>query len=271
MKNIALGRYLPLDSMIHRLDPRIKIMSMIFLMIAVFMVGGNNPFVAYGVLLVVLLGSILLAKLTIGYVIKAMKPMVFMLVFLTIINIFAYKTGHVLVTIGSFKIYSDAIVNTLFIVFRLMLMIMITTLLTASTAPLDLTLGIEDLLKPFKKMGVPSHEIAMMISIALRFIPTLIEDTQRIMNAQASRGVDFQEGKLKEKIVGIVSLIIPLFVSAYHRAEDLADAMEARGYHPGNPRTRYKQLKINKVDILVLTFSIAMCFVVYFVGHVIVI
>src|SRR5690554_2941355 len=271
MRNIALGRYLPLDSFIHKLDPRIKILSMIFFMVSVFLVGGDQPFLAYGVLFVVLLVSILSAKLTIGYVLKAMKPMIFMMVFLTIINVFAYRTGTVLLSIGSFKLYSDAIINTLFIVFRLMMMIMITTLLTATTAPLDLTLGIEDLLSPFKKIGVPSHEIAMMISIALRFIPTLIEDTERIMNAQASRGVDFDEGKLKEKIVGIVSLIIPLFVSAYHRAEDLADAMEARGYYPGKKRTRYKQLKIKLNDILVLGFSIAMCFIVFYVGRVFVI
>lgn len=268
MKNIALGRYLPLDSPIHRLDPRFKILSMIFLMISVFMVGGNNPFLAYAVLFAVLTIAILMAKLTITYVIKSMKPMMFMMIFLTIINVFAYKSGTVLVQIGSFKIYSEAIINTLFIIFRLMLMVMITTLLTATTAPLDLTLGIEDLLSPFKKIGVPSHEIAMMISIALRFIPTLIEDTQRIMDAQASRGVDFQEGKIKEKIVGIVSLIIPLFVSAYHRAIDLADAMEARGYYPGKERTRYKQLKVRFVDILTLSISIAMCFVIHFVSRI---
>ncbi len=271
MKNIALGRYLPLDSFIHNLDPRIKIMSMIFFMVSVFLVGGSNPFLAYALLSTILLIAILSAKLTISYVIKAMKPMIFMIVFLSIINVFAYRTGTVLVSIGSFNIYSDALVNTLFIIFRLILMIMITTLLTATTAPLDLTLGIEDLLSPFKKIGVPSHEIAMMISIALRFIPTLIEDTQRIMNAQASRGVDFEEGKLKEKIVGIVSLIIPLFISAYHRAEDLADAMEARGYSPGNERTRYKQLKIRFNDIVVLIFSFSLCFITFYVSRVLVI
>lgn len=264
MKNITLGRYLPLDSPIHKLDPRIKIMSMIFLMVSVFLVGGSSPFIAYGVLLIVMLLITLMAKLTITYVIKTMKPMIFMMVFLSVINIFAYKTGTLLVDIGFIKIYSDALLNTLFIILRLMIMIMITTILTATTAPLDLTLGIEDLLKPFKVIGVPSHEIAMMISIALRFIPTLIEDTQRIMNAQSSRGVDFQEGSLKEKVVGIASLIVPLFMSAYNRAEDLADAMEARGYYPGKERTRFKQLKVRLNDYIALTFSLGMCFVVFF-------
>ena len=264
MKNVALGRYLPLDSFVHKLDPRIKIMSMIFLMTSVFLVGGEHPFYAYGLIFAILIIASLASKLTIMYLVKAMKPMMFMIIFLSFINIFAYRTGTVLLSLGKFNIYSDAIYNTLFIVFRLMMMIIITTLLTATTAPLDLTLGIEDLLSPFKKLGVPAHEIAMMISIALRFIPTLIEDTQRIMNAQSSRGVDFDEGKLKEKVTGIISLIIPLFVSAYHRAEDLADAMEARGYSPGKERTRYKQLKIKFSDILVLIFSIFLIFVVIY-------
>lgn len=271
MKNITLGRYLPLDSKIHNLDPRFKILTMIGLMVAVFMVGGPNAFVAYGILFAVLVVGVLNAKLTLRYVVKSMKPMMFMLIFLAVINIFSHKTGHVILSLGSFKIYSDAISKTLFIVFRLMLMVMITTLLTATTKPLDLTLGIEDLLKPFKRIGMPAHEIAMMISIALRFIPTLIEDTQRIMNAQASRGVDFEEGKLMEKISGIVSLIIPLFLQAFHRAEDLAYAMEARGYYPGKVRTRYKQLKIRGIDITLFVMSLVLCVVIYYVGRILVI
>jgi energy-coupling factor transport system permease protein len=133
------------------------------------------------------------------------------------------------------------------------LMIMITTSLTATTKPLDLTLAIEDLLAPMKRFGVPAHEIAMMISIALRFIPTLIEETERIMKAQASRGVDLKEGKFKEKIMAILSLIVPLFVSSFQRAEDLADAMEARGYVPSAKRTRYKQLKRTLKDYVMIT------------------
>ena len=135
-------------------------------------------------------------------------------------------------------------------------MIMITTVLTVTTKPLDLTLGIEYLLKPFKKIGVPSHEIAMMISIALRFIPTIIEETMRIMNSQKSRGVDFEEGKLKEKIMAIVSLIVPLFSVAFQRADDLANAMEARGYNPSGTRTRYKQLKYEMRDVILIAGAI---------------
>lgn len=253
MNNIALGRYIPLNSKIHKIDPRIKIVSMVFLMIAVFNV---NTWQGHAFMYLVMIIAILTSKLTFKFILKSMKPMAFMLVFLSILNIFAIREGVPLIDIYGFKIYSEALIRTAFIVSRLVLMIMVTTLLTATTAPLDLTLGIEDLLKPFQKIGVPAHEIAMMISIALRFIPTLIEDTQKIMNAQASRGVDLQEGKLFEKINGVVSMIIPLFVLSYHRAEDLADAMEARGYFPGKVRTRYKQLSIKSSDILFLILTI---------------
>ena len=175
-----------------------------------------------------------------------------MLVFLTIINALVLRTGFLLIDVLGFRLYSDALYQTLYIVVRLMLMIMVTTLLTATTKPLDLTLAIEDLFSPFKRFGFPAHEIAMMISIALRFIPTLIEETERIMKAQASRGVDLKEGSLKEKIMAVLSLIVPLFVSSFQRAEELADAMEARGYVPSLPRTRYKQLTHGRPDYLMM-------------------
>ena len=254
MKNFALGQYLPLDSWIHKLDPRIKIVSMLLLMVAVFMAS----FKAYVLLAVFLILAVISAKLNFKFIMRSMKPMLFMLVFLFIINILVIRTGTVLFSFWKITIYSDAIVQTIFILGRLVFMIMITTLLTATTAPLDLTLGLEDLLSPFRKIGVPSHVIAMMISIVLRFIPTLVEDTQRIMQAQASRGVDLEEGSIKEKIQGIISMILPLFVSAFQRAEDLADAMEARGYYPGKVRTRYKQLKIQSMDYVALGISVAM-------------
>ncbi|MDF9825136.1 energy-coupling factor transport system permease protein [Breznakia sp. PF5-3] len=255
MGDMVLGRYLPLDSILHRMDPRAKIICMLFLLIAIFIPAGYLGYVILGGLVISL---ILLSKLKITYILKAVKPMMFMLVFLLIINILVIKSGNLLLSLGWFEVYDDAIFQTLFIVVRLALMISITTLLTATTKPLDLTLGIEDLLTPFKRIGVPAHIIAMMISIALRFIPTLIEETQRIMKAQASRGVDFEEGKFTEKIRGILSLIVPLFISAFQRAEDLAYAMEARGYAPDEERTRYKQLKLTGMDIM----SMLLCFAV---------
>ena len=191
MNNIALGRYMPLDSVIHHLDPRAKIMVLLFLMIAVFIPAGAIGYVVIAAFIVV---ALFLSKLQISYALRAMKPMIWMMIFLLVINTLVIKTGTPWIQWGWFSVYSDAIYQTLYIVVRLMFMIILTTILTATTKPLDLTLGIERLLKPFEKIGLPAHIIAMMISIALRFIPTLIEETQRIMNAQASRGVDFENG-----------------------------------------------------------------------------
>lgn len=262
MNNIALGKYIPLDSLIHKMDPRAKIGAMLLMMIAIFLPAGYIGYLIIGI--AVLLVS-QLAKLKLSFLWRAMKPMIFMLSFLLIINLLVVREGDVLFSIFGWDIYTKAITQTLYIVIRLALMIMITTILTASTKPLELTLGIEDLLKPFKVIGVPAHEIAMMISIALRFIPTLIEETQRIMKAQASRGVDMEDGKLVEKIRAILSLIVPLFVSAFQRAEDLAYAMEARGYIPNRPRTRYKQLKMYTKDYILLCFSLT---ILLFMGYI---
>ena len=249
MNNIALGRYLPLNSIIHNMDPRYKLMSMLILMVTIFLPSGYIGYVIIGAFVLL---ALLLAKLNFTMIFKAMKPMLFMLVFLTFVNALVLRTGYVLIDVFGFKIYSDAIFRTLYITVRLLLMIMVTTILTASTKPLDLTLAIEDLLSPFKRFGFPAHEIAMMISIALRFIPTLIDETNRIMKAQASRGVDLKEGSFKEKIVAILSLIVPLFVSSFQRAEELADAMDARGYVPSATRTRYKQLVHGLKDFIML-------------------
>ena len=245
MNNIALGRYLPLNSVVDKMDPRAKILIMLLLMIAIFIPAG---FWGYLLIFAFIWIALKLSKLTIGFALRSMKPMLFMMVFLLVINVFAIKTGVPLVQWGWFSIYSDAISQTVYIIVRLLLMVIITTILTATTKPLDLTLGIEKLLKPFEVIGVPAHISAMMISIALRFIPTLIEETQRIMNAQASRGVDLENGTLKEKIMAVLALIVPLFVSAFDRADQLANAMEARGYDPQRERTRYKVLQMTGID-----------------------
>lgn len=252
MNNIALGRYMPLNSVVHKMDPRSKILIMLLLMISIFVPAGVLGYVIIAAFVALCL---ILSKLSIGYAFRSMKPMIWMMVFLFVINCFALRTGTPLLSIGPITIWSGAVNQTLYIVVRLMMMIVITTVLTATTKPLDLTLGIEKLLKPFEKVGMPAHIIAMMISIALRFIPTLIEETQRIMNAQASRGVDLENGSLKEKIMAILSLIVPLFVSAFDRADQLANAMEARGYDPNKERTRYKVLKMTSYDYFGLILS----------------
>lgn len=257
MGNITFGKYIPLDSFIHRLDPRNKFISLIILLIAVFF---DIGFIGYGIMAILVLLCIFLSKLKISYILRAFKPMLFMMAFLLVFNIFTFRDGTVLFSIGKFDIYSGGIIQSLYIVTRLLLIISLTTILTASTKPLELTLGLEKLLNPFRKFGFPSHEVSMMISIALRFIPTLLEETQRIMKAQASRGVDFAEGDMKEKIKSIVSLIVPLFLSAFSRAEELANAMESRGYNPAGKRTKYKVLKWTIKDTLSLIIVMIVAF-----------
>ena len=255
MGNITLGRYIPLDSPIHKMDPRAKIVAMLLMLVAIFLPAG---WIGYAVLFLAVSFVIIIAKLSFSFIWRAMRPMLFMLVFLFIINSFLLKTGNPLFTVGPFTLYSDAVFQTLYIAVRLLLMVMITTCLTATTKPLDMTMGIEDLLKPLIRIHVPAHEIAMLISIALRFIPDLIDETVRIMKAQESRGVDLKEGKIRERIGAILSLIVPLFVSAFQRAEDLANAMEARGYAPGEERTRYKVLKMEGRDYVLLVCAAAL-------------
>ncbi|MGM9960571.1 MAG: energy-coupling factor transporter transmembrane component T family protein [Allobaculum sp.] len=265
MNNIALGRYIPMNSVINKMDPRSKILILLVMMIAIFLPAG---FWGYLPIVLFIVAALYFSKLKLSYAMRALKPMMWMLIFLLVINVLVIHTGTLLVSWGWFKIYSDALSQTAYIIIRLTLMIILCTVLTATTKPLDLTLGIEKLLKPFEKIGLPAHVIAMMISIALRFIPTLIDETNRIMNAQASRGVDMQNGTLMEKIRAILSLIVPLFVSAFDRADQLADAMEARGYDPSATRTRYKVLKMGRTDyiamalaLVVLLCDIVLCFI----------
>lgn len=249
MHNITLGQYVPLDSFFHKLDPRCKICAMIAFLVAIFIDAG---WIGYGILALIAIVSVLIAKLSFSFIIKALKPSFVMLIFLLIVNCLTLRTGNVLFSIFGFGIYDQAIIQTLYITVRLLLMLIVTTLLTATTKPMDLTLGIEDLLSPLEKIKVPTHDIAMMISLALRFIPTLLNEADRIMKAQASRGVDLENGNIKEKVQAILSLIVPLFVSCFSRADELADAMEARGYVVGSKRVRYKQLKFTYRDVIVL-------------------
>ena len=254
MNNLVFGKYIPIDSLMHRLDPRAKLIGLFLMIAAVFIPKSWWVFLVIALLLAV---ALLLAKIGIKMIVQSFKPMIMMMIFLLVINSLTIKTGDVMFTIGTFAVYKDAIFNTLFVITRLLLMISITTLLTATTNPLDLTLGIEWLLKPLEVIHFPAHEVAMMVSIALRFIPTIIEETMRIMNAQKSRGVDFENGKLAEKISAILSLIVPLFSVAFERAYELADAMEARGYVPGEKRTRYHVLHFRFMDYLFIFICMA--------------
>ena len=245
MDNITFGKYIPINSTIHQLDPRLKILTLLIFLIAIFFDAG---LIGYAIMAIFTIITTIISNINLKLILKAVKPMLFMMLFLMIFNIFLIKTGELLVSLGFIKIYSDALLQSAYI-------FTMTTILTSSTKPLDLTLAIEDLLNPLKKIGFPSHELAMMISIALRFIPDLLDEAKRIMKAQASRGVDFSEGKLTDKIKAIISLIIPLFISAFQRAEDLANAMESRNYNPEAKRTRYKTLKWRRTDTLAFIFT----------------
>lgn len=258
MKNIALGRYVPYNTIIHKIDPRTKLLLMIALLVAVFF---QLTFVEYAFLIIVTLVIMLISKVKVLSIFKSLKPMWFMMLILLVVNVFLIKTGDVLFTIGSFNLYLDSLLQTLRIVVRLVLVISLTTVLTSTTKPLDLTYAIEWYLSPLKVVKFPAHEIAMTISIALRFIPTLLEETEKIIKAQASRGIDITTGKLKEKISGVIALIVPLFVSAFQRSEELADAMEARGYNPSGKRTRYRKLTFTIRDLVSIVVAAAIVFI----------
>jgi len=253
MNNLVLGKYLPLDSFLHRCDPRAKLIALFLMLVAIFLPAGWWAYLLIGIVLLICL---YLTKLKLSIIYKSFKPMRWMMIFLLIVNILSVKEGDLWFEYGFLSIYSKAVTNTLYIVVRLILMIMLTSLLTVSTKPLDLTLGLEHLMKPLEKIKVPTHEIAMMISIALRFIPTILEETIRIMNAQKSRGVDFEEGKIKEKLLALLSLIVPLFTVAILRADDLANAMDSRAYVPGAKRTRFRQLHFEHRDYLLIILSL---------------
>jgi energy-coupling factor transport system permease protein len=251
MRNLALGRYVPFNTLIHRLDPRTKIIGLALMLFAVF--SDFNLF-GYGFLIVTIITLLTVSKIKIISIFRSLKPMWVMMSFLMIINIVLIRYGAIAFVIFNYPIYQPALIQTASIIVRLALMISLTTILTTTTKPLDLTYGLESLMSPLKRFKFPAHEIAMTISIALRFIPTLLEEADKIIKAQASRGVDLQEGKLKEKITALISLIIPLFISAFQRSEELANAMEARGYDPSGIRTRYRILKMDKRDGYALMF-----------------
>ena len=265
MNNIALGKYIPGNSFIHKLDPRFKVIMMILLMVAAFLDIGYLGFASLFIIFFILFK---IAKLRFRTVFKTLKPMLFMMVFLLILNILVMDGETFLFTIPliNFDLYLEPILRTVYIVIRMLLMISVTTLLTSTTKPLDLTFGIESLLSPLKIIKFPYHETAMIITLALRFIPTIMEETQKIIKAQASRGVDLQEGKLREKISAVISLLVPLLLSQIQRAGELSDAMEARGYDTSKKRTRYRKLHITYRDFVASFVCIAILVGVIFLG-----
>ncbi|MGY0694047.1 energy-coupling factor transporter transmembrane component T family protein [Virgibacillus sp. FSP13] len=246
--SLIIGQYVPGNSIIHRLDPRTKITIIFFFVFIVFFA---NSVLSYAILTVFALVSVMTTRIPIKFILKGLMPVWFLIVFTFILHLIVTKEGTVLVEIFSFKIYSGALIQGFAISMRFFLLILITSLLTLTTTPIEITDAIEDMLHPLKKIKFPVHELALMMSISLRFIPTLMQETEKISRAQASRGVDFKTGPIKERAKAVVPLLVPLFVSAFKRAEELAMAMEARGYQGGEGRTKLRELKIEKRDIAI--------------------
>ena len=248
LRDITLGQYFPGDSPIHRLDPRAKLIAMICYIVALFL---GQWFVTYAVLFLALAAAVKVSTVKPKALLRGLKPVVFILVFTAVLNIF-YTPGEALASFWIFTITREGIVHAFFMVVRIIMLITCTFLLTYTTSPLALTDGLESLLGPLKKLRVPVHELAMMMSIALRFIPTLIEETDKIMSAQKARGADFESGNLLQRARALVPILVPLFISAFRRADELAIAMECRCYHGGEGRTKLHGLHYQRRDYLVL-------------------
>ena len=252
LKDITLGQYFPGNSLIHRLDPRTKLILLVVYIVALFMAKG---WVGYGVLFAALLWVIKISTIPVKSIVKGMKPLVMILIFTGILNLFFTQEGKLLVDFWIIKIYSGGLSRAAMMVARILMLITCTFLLTYTTSPIALTDGLEALMNPLKKIGVPVHELSMMMCIALRFIPTLIEETDKIMCAQKARGADFENGSLMERAKALIPILVPLFISAFRRADELATAMECRCYQGGEGRTKMKLLRYHREDFV--SFGIA--------------
>lgn len=247
ISDITLGQFFPGFSPLHKLDPRTKIILAVLFIVAVFLV--NNP---VGFLMIAMITAFLVAisRISFKVVLRGIKPIFFILIFTSLINLFMTTgSSEPLVSFWIIKIYKEGIIRAIFMSLRVIVLIIGTSMfLTYTTSPISLTDGIESLLKPLKKIGVPVHLFAMMMTIALRFIPTLVEETEKIMNAQKSRGADFSSGGLIKRAKALIPLLVPLFVSSFKRAEELATAMECRCYRGDKNRTKYVELKYKGID-----------------------
>ena len=264
LKDITLGQFFPGNSFLHKLDPRCKLLLVVFFIVSLF-VAKNAA--GYGLMLAVLLICILASKVGFKAILRGMKPIFFIVVFTAVLNLlYTPVTGIPLVEFWIFHIYWEGVRTAIFMVFRIMMLISCTFLLTYTTSPILLTDALESLLGPLKTLHMPIHELAMMMSIALRFIPTLIEETDKIMAAQKARGADFESGGLVQKAKSLIPLLVPLFISAFRRADELAVAMECRCYHGGEGRTRMRQLKYAFRDYIALTLGLGLCAAVFYLN-----
>ena len=247
LKDITLGQFFPGNSVVHKLDPRTKLVMLIVYIVALFIA---NSWIAYGILFAFLALSIGVSRIPVKSIVRGMKPLVIILIFTGILNVFFTDGEKLLVSFWGLHIYWEGIARAVMMTARILMLISGTFLLTYTTSPIALTDGIESLLNPLKVIKVPVHELAMMMCIALRFIPTLIEETDKIMSAQKARGADFESGKLLDRVKALIPILVPLFISAFRRADELATAMECRCYQGGEGRTKMKLLRYMRRDFL---------------------
>ena len=264
LKDITLGQYFPGNTVAHKLDPRTKILLVVLYITALFTAGS---FLAYGLMAVVLAVCVRVSKVGVKALVRGLKPVLFIIVFTGLLNLFFTPGEGVLWAWGPLHITETGLRNAAFMVLRIMLLIMGTFLMTYTTSPISLTDGLERLLSGLKRFHVPVHELTMIMSIALRFIPTLIEETDKIMSAQKARGADFESGNLLEKARALIPILVPLFISAFRRADELATAMECRCYHGGEGRTRLHVLQYQRRDAAALILGAAVMAAVIVLGR----
>jgi energy-coupling factor transport system permease protein len=245
IRDITLGQYFPGNSVVHKTDPRVKIVLTLAYIVTLFVINNFAGYIFFACFTFII---IKISTVPFKQIFKGLKPLLYIIILTAILNIFM-TNGRVLFSIGKITATYEGVRIAMLMVLRLLFLIMGTSLLTFTSSPIALTDGIEKLLHPFKKIGIPAHELAMMMTIALRFIPTLLEETDKIMKAQMARGADFESGNLIKRAKSLVPLLVPLFISAFRRADELAIAMEARCYRGGENRTRMKQLKLHRRDL----------------------
>ena len=247
LKDITLGQYFPGQSVIHRLDPRTKLIMLVVYIVALFLA---ESWVSYGLMFLFLVTVIWLSTIPLKSILRGMKPLVMILIFTGVLNLFFTQEGEVIFHFWILTMTTGGLARAVMMMSRILMLITGTFLLTYTTSPIALTDGLESLMKPLKKVGVPVHELSMMMCIALRFIPTLIEETDKIMCAQKARGADFETGSLMDRAKALIPILVPLFISAFRRADELATAMECRCYQGGEGRTKMKLLRYHREDFL---------------------
>ena len=263
LKDITIGQFLPVESAVHRLDPRTKIIFVLAFIIAVFMV---ESLVSYALIALFLVIAVRLSKIPFKMIGKSLKPILFFIIITALINLFM-TDGRILLKWGFLKVTYEGVIMTVKMSLRLIFLVTGTSILTYTTSPIVLTDGIETLMRPLTKIKVPSHEIAMMMTIALRFIPTIIDETDKIMKAQSARGSDFETGSLMKRAKALIPILVPLFISAFRRADDLAVAMECRCYRGGENRTKMNSLKFKKSDFAGFLIGIIFFAAVLVINH----